>query len=682
MKNSAIVVCLAVSLLSTSQAWSQSAEKTGASAADALLEELVAPEETSPAEETGSLTDTVRGSGETSAAVAAESEAGPAEEHVRPEAEGLEDVGVESAAAATAGKEADEVPEGVGQAEAEEGAGYEEAAKPEEELIEIGLEKPAPPGMEVQPSEEEKNLISLSLDNVPLQDVIRMFTRISGANIVAGTNLQGTVTVSLQDVEWLPALRVILDSVDMTMVEKSPGIFVIMSKEEMATEPVTVETIQLRYTTVSNVLPIVQQMLISSNASVAGFPSANSIVVQETASQISKIRETVSKLDVPRPQVFIEAKFVELNDQAIKDLGINWQVLSGYTIGLHSPSFAWARHRLKQEGTDEYSNRTTRDYQTRTYTDSDTRNYIVQDAYVDADYSASAFLLVNGVPSLAYQSSEGSIGARGRNFTAFDLAEGTIQTVPEREHIISDVSQTLNETLVEGGRRVTKSVLTTTEELLSAILTADDFAITLSALKQNNGVDIISNPRIIVASGETATIHVGVQEPNIQAKPQGDTGTAYVYGLDEGQRFFDVGVKVSVTPTVNTEDRITVRIEPELSRLLAPARVEQVGIEFPRIQTRKITTEFNIPSGRTVAIGGLTQTSDREQMNKIPLLGDIPIIGKYLFSHRHTEREQDEVIIFVTVGMAAAEDLTQVSGIPSGGKLIHERLARERSGNE
>lgn len=682
MKNSAIVVCLAVSLLSVSQAWSQSAGKEGTSATDVLLEELVAPGESFPVRETASSTDTAHGSGEAFSGMPAEGEPGPAEEGSPPEAEGPEAAEVQSTEAASAGA-AEELGESGGRAGVEEAAGPSEAPKPEEELIEIGLQKPPPPGMEVEPSEEaERNLISLSLDNVPLQDVIRMFTRISGANIVAGTNLQGTVTVSLQDVEWQPALRVILDSVDMTMVEKSPGIFVIMSKEEMATEPVTVETIQLRYTTVSNVLPIVKQMLISSNASVAGFASANSIVVQETASRISEIRKTVAKLDVPRPQVFIEAKFVELNDQAIKDLGINWQVLSGYTIGLRSPAFSWARSRRKEKGTDEYSRRTRTDYEGRTYTDSDTRNDLIQDAYAEGSYAASSFTLVGGVPSLTYQSSEGSISARGRNFNSFDLTEGTIDTVPTREHVISDVSQRLTESLIESGRQVTESVLTTTEELLSAILTADDFAVTLSALKQNNGVDIISNPRIIVASGETATIHVGVQEPNIQAKPQGDTGTAYVYGLDEGQRFFDVGVKVSVTPTVNTRDRITVRIEPELSRLLTPARVEQVGVEFPRIQTRKITTEFNISSGRTVAIGGLTQTSDREQVNKIPLLGDIPIIGKYLFSHRHTQREQDEVIIFVTVGMAAAEDLTQVSGIPSGGRLIHERLARERTANE
>ncbi|HDL77731.1 MAG TPA: hypothetical protein ENG36_03080, partial [Lentisphaerae bacterium] len=348
MRYSAVATLLMVLLLAAPARAQETGPRTGAQAsAAALLDELVAPAEPEP----------------DAAAVEAGTEpAGPRDAAANEVSVSTGVVaGVEAPAAAESEKEpAAEAPQ---------------EASPEEELIEIGLEKPAPPGAEVKPS-EEKNLISLSLDNVPLQDVVRMFTRISGANIVAGTNLQGTVTVSLQDVEWEPALRVILDSVDMTMVEKSPGIYVIMSKEEMATEPVTVETIPLKYTTVSNVLPIVQKMLISSNASVSGFPSANSIVVQETASQISKIRETISKLDVPRPQVFIEAKFVELNDQAIKDLGINWQVLSGYTIGISRPTFSWARSRTKREGTDEYSLRTSRDYASRSYSDSDTRNRI------------------------------------------------------------------------------------------------------------------------------------------------------------------------------------------------------------------------------------------------------------------------------------------------------------------
>ncbi len=61
----------------------------------------------------------------------------------------------------------------------------------------------------------------------------------------------------------------------------------------------------------------------------------------------------------------------------------------------------------------------------------------------------------------------------------------------------------------------------------------------------------------------------------------------------------------------------------------------------------------------------------------MPLLGDIPIIGKYLFRHTHTEKSQDEVIIFVTVALANPEVLSAGAGIPSEGKLIHRHLVRE-----
>ncbi|MEI6150565.1 MAG: hypothetical protein WCS01_15805, partial [bacterium] len=74
------------------------------------------------------------------------------------------------------------------------------------------------------PEGSRQNLISISLDDVPLQDVVRLFTRISGANIIAtSTNLQGKVTVNLQDVEWKPALGSILDMYSMMIAEKIPG---------------------------------------------------------------------------------------------------------------------------------------------------------------------------------------------------------------------------------------------------------------------------------------------------------------------------------------------------------------------------------------------------------------------------------------------------------------------------
>ena len=73
-------------------------------------------------------------------------------------------------------------------------------ATPTEEVVRVELDKGTTEGVQVDVSEKRPELISINLDGVPLQEVIRMFTRVSGANIVAGTELQGKVTVSLKDV--------------------------------------------------------------------------------------------------------------------------------------------------------------------------------------------------------------------------------------------------------------------------------------------------------------------------------------------------------------------------------------------------------------------------------------------------------------------------------------------------
>ena len=256
---------------------------------------------------------------------------------------------------------ADEAPEEAAPAE-----GGTEAV--ESDLIEIETDKGLPAGAAVTETRAgSTDLISISLDNVPLQDVVRMFTSISGANIVAGTNLVGNVTVSLQDVEWRPALNVILDSVQLAMIEKSPGIYTIMSKSELATEPVTVDTIYLKYTTSSNILPVIQRLLISTNASVSSFPAANAVVVQETSARLTLIKDVVERMDRPRPQVFIEAKFVELNDQAIKDLGVNWEVLKDYRIAISQPTYSYSRGKLT------------------TKRDQDTYDRIITDRLLDSD---------------------------------------------------------------------------------------------------------------------------------------------------------------------------------------------------------------------------------------------------------------------------------------------------------
>lgn len=495
------------------------------------------------------------------------------------------------------------------------------------------------------PTTSKENLISIALDDVPLQDVVRMFTRISGANIIAtSTNLQGKVTVNLQDVEWKPALSSILDIYNLAIFEKIPasGIYSVVPKPPGAAEPLIAQTIFLNYATVSNVQSIVATM-VDKGGSATPFPNANALVVRTSAANMNEIRKVVTEIDLPRKQVYIEAKFLELTDEAIKDLGINWQVLEGYSVGVKDISWGIRESRDKVQGRAD----------TLALSDSRSRSDVVNDRF---DSTGTRY---EETTSITEEQPPGS-----GNFVTKEV------TTPTRS-VIDSIEQSSTASRNEEDR-YTKTV----SDIRTAVLSANDFAIILSALKQMNGVSIVSNPKIVVANGETATIHIGENEPNIKgtvtAGQQGQANTT-TYALDTDKPYFEFGISVDVTPTINNDSNITVRINPKLSRFVRN-KVAPDNNSFPVESTKTIKTIFSLENGKTAAIGGLTETEERDVTKKIPLLGDIPLVGKYLFSHTHKQKAQRETIIFVTVAMANPAQIRREEGLPEDSKLVHQIL--------
>lgn len=467
------------------------------------------------------------------------------------------------------------------------------------------------------------NLITISLDNVELEDVIRMFTRLADANIiVSASNLTGKVTVNLVDVEWRPALQSILEMNGLSMEEKSPGsrVYTILAG---APDPMKVKTYFLRYTTVGTVEPVVRPMLVSG-ASLSTFPSKNAMIVKSLPKNIEEIDSVVLNLDRLRDQVFIEAKFMELNDGAIKDLGINWQSLQEVSLsaGNFNRSLGWNSSRSAQLSPSD----------SRTRVDTINRS-------LDGD-------------NVAVQAVDPTTGLPAPARTVVDT--------------------------IDSGRDASAAISSSFTDARTAVFGASDFKLILSALQQMSGVTVVSNPKILVANEEPATIHIGERErPFISSVTPGQQGIAPVVTYNPGDPV-DTGVKLTVTPTVNTESNITVKIEPELTRFVRNATAPN-GQTYPIITTKRIKTVFCLESGKTVAIGGLTDTTDRDETKKIPVLGDIPIIGKYLFSHTHKEKSQQETIIFVTVGLATPTTIGETTGLPEDTELAQRQLLKNQA---
>ena len=488
----------------------------------------------------------------------------------------------------------------------------------------------------------KQSLISVALDDVPLQDVVRLFTKISGANIISSsTHLQGKVTVNLQDVDWKPALDSILDMYNMIVVEKVPGsgIYSVMMKAPGASDPLIAQPIFLNYAQVSNVVAVVKPM-VGPEGMVSPFPNGNALVVRATAANLNTIRKVIEGIDVPRQQVYIEAKFLELSDDAIKDLGIDWTVLQGYTVGATTIGQTLTDSRSKFNGQ-------------RTGLGT-----------VDSDQrlagASSAGIPGSGATDSRSQSTTLSDGTENGQVSAVDSTVKQSQNYShEAEHI--------------AGQHLS--------DIRTAVLSADDFKLVLSALQQVNGVSIVSNPKIMVANEETATIHIGEMEPNIKGTvTPGQQGQANstTYALDEKQPYFEYGISLEVTPTINNQSNVSVRISPTLSRF-ERNKVAPDNNTYPVTSTKTIKTTFSLESGKTAAIGGLTETDDKDQVVKIPLLGDIPLLGKFLFSHSHKQHTQTETIIFVTVGLANPRTTQREEGLPEDAELTKKHFAAKKA---
>ncbi len=463
-----------------------------------------------------------------------------------------------------------------------------------------------------------ENLISVRLNKVGLEEAISLFAQLSGANIIVPELTEAAqISVNLKDVEWRPALQSILDTYDYELYQRVAGsnVYSVRRRPAGAPEPQVVETFILEYATVPNAAELIRQLL-PENAKVSEFASRNMLVVKSTESSLGEVRAVLDSIDTVRQQVYIESKFMELTDDAQKDLGIDWSVLQAYSVGTSGDT------------TKSYS-RSRSD--TRTETDyTDVSGNIFEDA---SGYSNQ--------------------GQRDPGSGIFTL-EG--------------VTPAIQDVATQGSSHV-----------LTTVLSADEFRVVLSALEQNKGVNIVSNPKIIVANEEPANISIVRKEPNLKQERQqalNDTPDTITFTLDPDQPFFEYGIKLDVVPSINTSSNITVQINPSLTRKFAD---KQAGDNtYPIIDEKSIETIFNLASGQTAAIGGLTEVTEATETRKVPVLGSIPLLGR-LFSWDKTMRGQDETVIFVTVGLANTQDLNEETGMPGDAELARRQVIQDRN---
>lgn len=171
---------------------------------------------------------------------------------------------------------------------------------------------------------------------------------------------------------------------------------------------------------------------------------------------------------------------------------------------------------------------------------------------------------------------------------------------------------------------------------------ADGLLGVLSVLEGKGMARILAEPTLTAMSGQTASFLAGGEFPIPVAQGNGGGGNASITIV-----YKEFGIRVTLTPTVLSRDRIALKVAPEVSDLDFTAAVQLNGISIPALSVRRTDTTVELGDGESFVISGLVSSSLVQNVDKVPWLGDIPIIGAF-FKSASTDRNNRELIMVVT----------------------------------
>ncbi len=530
---------------------------------------------------------------------------------------------------------------------------------------------PAEQGVRVTDASDTEPLVSMSFDETPIADVVKAFRDATGANIISGgdSNLQARISVRLDNVPWRKGLTSILEPQGLQLAEEpaGSGIYIVRARTDII--PKVTKTFDLKHARADEITNVVvsafgRDATGKPLVSAVSYNAGNVIIVTATEKQIFECEAMIEAIDKPTPQVYIEVRFVELTAAASRQLGMKWNQLKEWGATIHDVDAGMEYNRGK-------------------------------------------------LASYRTPGSEVRDSARVMPGTGITAADGTfIDPVYAKETVQTIIAPTeipgaaiTSDGLTKGAGRSAEDMKWKQARGISGQLSVDGFRLAMSAFEQIDGVSIFSNPKIIVANEKEAVIDMTTKLPNVSMTTSrtgvqndqldisarlevipGEKGDrdGKGRGLFAGEAFFSWGISVKVTPRVSPAGLITMVVEPSISALNTETPYYIFGVseetptpQFPIIDMQRMQTIFTMQDGATAVIGGLTKTTEGNIDSGIPFLRKLPWIGPRVFGWKSRQKQQKEIIIFVTVGIADPGTLPENVGMPKNAILGRDLFTGE-----
>ena len=474
--------------------------------------------------------------------------------------------------------------------------------------------------VEVKPVKEDPNRLtqgsrpgyrgerlSLNFQNVDVRALLQVIADFTNLNIVTSDTVQGKLTLRLKDVPWDQALDIIMQSRGLDM-RKNGNVVMIAPREELATkekltleskqqiaeiEPLRTETFTLNYQTAEKIRDMLtdeKQSVLSKRGSALADIRSNKLFVMDTPSRLDEVRQMIAQIDIPVRQVLIEARIVEADDRFSRNLGTKL----GY-YDRRSTMYRTVSRPNPVTGEAEA-------YNVPVYGPGSKLGRVGYGT-ISGNLSGSADLSAQ----LGGEESGAAVGL-GK---ATDLANTNFFSFP---------AGGIN------GTNPASLAISLFGSSLSRFINLE-----LSALEADQRGKVVSSPRVLTSSQRPAVIEQGTELPYQSATSSGATSVS----------FRKANLRLEVTPQITPEGNVI--LDVDVSR----DAVGQLTNAGYAIDTRHVKTQVLVEDGGTVVIGGIYEQFERNRTDKVPLLGDIPVLG-YLFRSTTRTNDRTELLVFLT----------------------------------
>jgi general secretion pathway protein D len=429
---------------------------------------------------------------------------------------------------------------------------------------------------------------TVPLENAPAAEVANTLLEIINSQVTEGRRA-GSVSVVAVDTSNTILLRGSAQEVNRLIP-------IIQELDSKGSSQFALDTVYLNHADAEKIVPIIQQLIDTSmgggegqppiggfRPSVAFHKQTNALVINAPPETQRVIRSIVSRLDIRRPQVLIEAVIVEISNTTARELGVQY-LTAGENVPFSTASFA-----------------------------NTSPNAI--------SAAGAAYFL-------------GSDAASGSRTVTTQNSNGTTTT---EEFDQNDPANALAGQLVEAA---ISDLLSYNGFLIGGAGQLGDgsvFGALVSALQSDTDSNILAVPSVLLLDNETARLQVGQEIPIVTGEA---VGSDFQGGFRQIERK-DIGNILEVTPQINDGNTVQLTLNLEVSSLAFTALSDNIITNESRIETVALAED-----GQTLVLGGLIDNDRRNTESKVPVLGDIPLVGN-LFKGQSRSSEETTLMIFI-----------------------------------